>query len=163
MISILGTVVTMHFTRARDLLVAVVIGFGVTFPLFRVAFGSLPDLPTLAGVTLLVLALGELVLAFAIRSRIRDHRVESGIGIARAVALAKASSLLGALMVGAWLGALAYLAPRSSEISAAAEDVPATIVGVCCATALIGAALWLEHCCRAPKDGDRDPDRPSTD
>jgi hypothetical protein len=120
--------VTMHFTRARDLLVAVVIGFGLTFPLFRLAFGSLPSLPTLAGVTLLVLALGETVLAFAIRSRIKERRVESGIGIARAVVLAKASSLLGALMVGAWLGALAYLAPRSGEIVAAANDLPATVI-----------------------------------
>ncbi|MER7114425.1 DUF3180 domain-containing protein [Saccharomonospora azurea] len=153
----------MHFTRARELLLAAVIGFGVTFSLYRVAFGSLPNLPTLAGVTLLVLALGETVLAFSVRSRIREHRVESGIGIARAVALAKASSLLGALMVGAWLGALAYVAPRSSEIVAAADDVPATVVGACCAAALIGAALWLEQCCRTPKNGDRDLNGPPTD
>lgn len=112
---------------------------------------------------MLVLALGETVLAFAIRSRIKERRVESGIGIARAVVLAKASSLLGALMVGAWLGALAYLAPRSGEIVAAANDLPATVVGACCAAALIGAALWLEHCCRAPKNGDdTDSDRSST-
>ena len=59
-------------------------------------------------------------------------------------------------MAGAWLGALSYLAPRSSEIVAASEDLPAAIVGVCCAAALIGAALWLEHCCRTPGNGDRD-------
>ncbi|WP_298177333.1 DUF3180 domain-containing protein [Saccharomonospora sp.] len=145
----------MHFTRARDLLVTGVIGFGLTFPLFRFAFGELPSLPTFAGVTLLVLAGVELVLAFTVRSRIRSHRVVTGLGIARAVALAKASSLLGALMAGAWLGALVYLAPRSSEIVAASEDLPAAVVGVCCAVALVGAALWLEHCCRAPGNGDR--------
>ncbi|CAM3047328.1 DUF3180 domain-containing protein [Saccharomonospora xinjiangensis] len=152
----------MQFTRARDLLVAVVLGFGVTYPLFRFAFGSLPALPPLAGLTLLALALGETVLAFGIRSRIRQRRVESGIGIARAVALAKASSLLGALMVGAWLGALAYLAPRSGEIVAASEDLPATIVGAISSALLIAAALWLEHCCRTPKDSDRDRDSPPT-
>ncbi|KHF44307.1 membrane protein [Saccharomonospora viridis] len=148
--------VTMHFTRARDLLVAGLVGFGLTFPLFRFAFGELPSLPTLAGVTLLVLACVELALAFVIRSRIRSHQVVTGLWIARAVALAKASSLLGSLMAGAWLGALSYLAPRSSEIVAASEDLPAAIVGVCCAAALIGAALWLEHCCRTPGNGDRD-------
>lgn len=146
----------MHFTRARDLLVAGVIGFGITYPLFRAAFGSLPGLPALAGVTLLVLAVGESLLAFAVRSRIRSRRVVTGLGIARAVALAKASSLLGALMLGGWLGALAYLAPRSSEIVAAQNDLPAAIVGACCAVALIGSALWLEHCCRAPEGDDHD-------
>lgn len=142
----------MHFTRARELLVAGLIGFAVTFPLFRVAFGSLPALPTLAGVTLLVLAIAEGVLSFGIRSRIRSRRVVTGVGIARAVVLAKASSLLGALMFGAWLGALVFLAPRSSEITAAAEDLPATIVGACCAAALVGAALWLEYSCRTPDE-----------
>ncbi|WP_024875399.1 DUF3180 domain-containing protein [Saccharomonospora piscinae] len=153
----------MHFTRARDLLVAGVIGFGVTFPLFRVAFGSLPTLPTLAGATLLVLAAGELALAFAIRSRIASRRVVTGVGIARAVALAKASSLLGSLMLGAWLGALAYLGPQSGEIIAAANDLPAAVIGACCAAALIGAALWLEHSCRAPDNSDRDNGRAPTD
>ena len=74
----------MHFTRARDLLVAGLVGFGLTFPLFRFAFGELPSLPTLAGVTLLVLACVELALAFVIRSRIRSHQVVTGLWIARA-------------------------------------------------------------------------------
>lgn len=152
----------MHFTRPRDLLVAGVIGFALAFPLFRAAYGSLPSLPTLAGVTLLVLAVAEAALAYVIRVRIRSQRVVTGLGIARAVALAKASSLLGALMLGVWSGALAYLGPRAGQIVAAAQDLPAAIVGVCCAAALIGAALWLEYSCRTPEPRDRDHDRPST-
>lgn len=148
----------MHFTRPRELLVAGIVGFGVVFLLFEAAYGALPGLPTLAGVTLLVLAVIEAVLGFVVRGRIRSGRVVTGLGIARAVVLAKASSLLGALMLGGWLGAVAYVAPRADEITAAAGDVPATIVGACCAAVLIGAALWLEYCCRAPKRRDHDED-----
>ncbi|SFP53893.1 Protein of unknown function [Amycolatopsis arida] len=149
----------MHFTRPRELLVAGVVGLAVAYLLFRAAYSSIPRLPTLAGGTLLVLAIVETVLAFVIRDRIRDGQVVSAIGVARSVALAKASSLLGALMLGAWLGVLGYLAPRAERVTAAAEDLPSAVVGVCCAAVLIAAALWLEHCCRTPEPRDPDPDR----
>ncbi|PRX50515.1 uncharacterized protein DUF3180 [Prauserella shujinwangii] len=149
----------MHFTRPRELLLAAVLGFGLTFLAFQTTYESLPSLPTTAGVTLLVLAVVEFVLAFVVRSRIRSHQVVTGVGVARAVVLAKASSLLGALMLGAWLGALAYVAPRADRLTAAADDLPAAIVGAVCAVALLGAALWLEYCCRTPNPRDRDSDR----
>ena len=60
-----------------------------------------------------MLAVVEAVLAFSIRSRIKNGRVVAAIGIARSVALAKASSLAGAFMGGAWLAALAYLFPAT--------------------------------------------------
>jgi hypothetical protein len=61
-------------------------------------------------------------------------------------------------MLGAWVGVGAYLLPRRSELSAAADDLPSAIVGAVCAVALIGAALWLEYCCRTPED--REGQRP---
>lgn len=149
----------MHFTRPRELLVAGIIGLGVVYLLFQSAYESMPRLPTLAGVTLLVLAVIEVVLAVVVRNRIRQGRVVTGVGIARVVALAKASSLLGALMLGAWLAGVVYLAPKASFVTAASEDLPATIVGACCAAVLIAAALWLEHCCRTPEPRDQDRDR----
>ncbi|MCP2181603.1 Protein of unknown function (DUF3180) [Prauserella alba] len=145
----------MHFTRPRELVVAGLIGLVAVYLLFEFAYGQLPSLPTLAGATLLVLAGIETVLAFVVRGRIREGRVITGLGIARAVALAKASSLLGALMLGAWLAGVAFLAPQAGDITAAADDLPAAIVGAACAAVLIGAALWLEYCCRAPDTGDR--------
>ncbi|ASR38364.1 hypothetical protein BAY61_28925 [Prauserella marina] len=152
----------MHFTRPRELLIAAVIGFGLIFFVFQVAYGSLPRLPTFAGVTLAILAVVEGALAFVVRNMIRTGKVITGVWIARAVALAKASSLLGALMLGAWLAGVVYLAPRSNDITAAADDLPAAVVGAVCAGVLIGAALWLEHCCRAPDLRDRDRDRRTT-
>lgn len=152
----------MHFTRPRELVFAALLGFALAFLLFQAAYDALPSLPTLAGTTLLVLAVVETVLAFVIRGRIRTHRVVTGIWIARAVALAKASSLLGALMLGVWLGVLAFLAPRADRLTAASDDLPAAIVGAGCAAALIAAALWLEYCCRAPEPRDRDGDQRNT-
>ncbi|RZQ61644.1 DUF3180 domain-containing protein [Amycolatopsis suaedae] len=146
----------MHFTRPRDLLVAGLVALALVYLLFQFAYDSIPRLPTFAGVTLLVLAVVEAVLAYVLRSRIRSGRVIQPVAVARAVALAKASSILGALMVGAWLAAFAYVVPRGAELTAAAEDLPSSIVGVLCGAALIAAAMWLEYCCRTPSDGDQD-------
>lgn len=152
----------MHFTRPRELVFATLLGFVLAFLLFQAAYDTLPSLPTLAGTTLLVLAVFEAVLAFVIRVRIRSHQVVTGIWIARAVALAKASSLLGALMLGVWLGVLAFLVPRAERLTAASDDLPAAIVGSVCAAALIAAALWLEYSCRTPEPPDRDRDHRDT-
>jgi uncharacterized protein DUF3180 len=150
----------MHFTRARDLVVTGLLAAGIVFLLAQLAYGDLPPLPTFAGVTLLVLAVIEGALGASLRSRIRKPeggRPIQPLTAARAVALAKASSLLGAIMLGAWLGMLAYVLPRRAEITAAADDVPSTVIGVACSAVLIGAALYLEWCCRTPRDQDNQP------
>jgi hypothetical protein len=150
----------MHFTRARDLVVTGLLAAGIVFLLMQVAYGDLPPLPTFAGVTLLVLGVVEVALGASLRSRIRKPeggRPVQALTAARAVALAKASSLLGAIMLGAWLGILVYLMPRRAEVAAAADDLPSAVVGLGCAAALIAAALYLEWCCRTPRDQDNQP------
>lgn len=148
----------MHFTRVRDLVLTGLVAAAIVYLLVRVLYGQMPPLPTFAGVTLLVLAVVEAVFGFALRSRIRnpDKHVQA-LSAARAVALAKASSVLGAIMLGTWLAILAYVLPRRAEIEAAADDLPSTIVGVTCSAVLIGAALYLEWCCRTPRDQDNQP------
>lgn len=152
----------MHFTRPRELVVAGAVGLVLAYLAFEFAYGSMPRLPQFAGVTLLVLAAVEIVLAFDIRARIRSGRLWGALGVARAVALAKASSLLGALMLGAWLGALIAVLPRAGEVTAAANDLRASIVGTVCSIVLIAVALWLEHCCRTPESRDQDRDNRPT-
>lgn len=150
----------MHFTRARDLVVAGLVAAGIVYLIVRVAYGDLPRLPTFAGVTLLGLAIIEAALGASLRSRIRRTdrgRPVQALTAARAVALAKASSLLGAIMLGAWLGMLGYLLPRRVEVAAAADDLPSAAIGIGCATVLIAAALYLEWCCRTPDDQDNQP------
>jgi hypothetical protein len=148
----------MHFTRARDLVLTGLVAAALVYLLVRVLYGQMPPLPTFAGVTLLVLAVVEGWFGFALRSRIRNpHRNVQALTAARAVALAKASSLLGAIMLGVWLAILAYVLPLRAELTAAADDLPSTVVGVICSAVLIAAALYLEWCCRTPRDQDNQP------
>jgi hypothetical protein len=151
-------------TSVRDL-----IGLFVVFGLIgylgtRMFYDALPPLPTLAGVTLLVLAALELILAFALRARIEGRpgtRPVDPLAAARAVSLAKASALAGSVMAGAWAGFGLFVLLRRGRLAAAAADTPGAVVGLLGALALVGAALWLEHCCRTPEDSE--PDEPRRD
>jgi Protein of unknown function (DUF3180) len=75
------------------------------------------------------------------------------LAVARYAALAKASSLAGALFGGFSAGLLAWLALEPTK--AARDDVPAAIGGVAAAAVLIAAGLWLERSCRVPDQPDR--------
>lgn len=145
----------MRFTKPRDLLAAGLIAGLLVHLLLRFAYDTLPTLPRLAGLTLLAIALVDLVLGFNLRARIHRKpgaRPVEPLTAARAVALAKASSLLGAIMFGAWAGVLIYLLPVRELFAAAGNDLVSAIMGTVCAALLVGAALWLEHCCKTPRD-----------
>ncbi|MGQ0837158.1 DUF3180 domain-containing protein [Actinokineospora sp.] len=145
----------MRFTKARDLVPAGAVTAVAVYLGIRLLYGELPPLPTLAGSTLLVLAVVEFAFGHALRGRIR--RTSPGkpvqpLTAARALALAKASSLLGVIMLGAWLAVLAYVLPESTQVEAAKADVPSAVIGAVSAALLIGAALWLESSCKTPDD-----------
>lgn len=148
----------MRFTRTRDLVVTgLVVGVLVNL-LVMVDYAALPPLPRPAGATLLVLAIVETVFAFSLRARLAGKegtKPVPALVAARAVALAKASSLLGAIMSGAWLGVLVYVVPKRALIVSAAGDTTSAVIGLVSAAALIAAGLWLEHVCRAPEDDGR--------
>jgi Protein of unknown function (DUF3180) len=145
-------------TRVRDLLGLCAIAAVASWILVRVFYGDLPPIPVYAGASLYPVAVVEVVAAFLIRARISEHRIGAGphqlhpIAAARAVALAKASALLGAAVAGIWLGFALYVLPQRGVLSAAVHDTPGAMVGLVGAVALAAAALWLEHCCRAPED-----------
>ena len=150
----------MTATRPRDLAVAAVVAAVLVHLLVRSAYGSLPAVPALAGATLGVLGIAEAVGGSALRARIERRPGTTPVPplvAARAVVVAQASALGGAIMAGAWGGLLAYVLPRSGAIVAAAQDTVGATVGLACALLLVGGALWLERCCRAPDDPDRDP------
>ena len=67
---------------------------------------------------------------------------------------AKASSLAGAALAGLWAGLLVHVLPSWSPLVAARADAVTGIVGLVGALIMIGGALFLEYCCRAP-DVDR--------
>jgi hypothetical protein len=138
-----------HFTRARDLLIAGLVGLVGGYLLFDLFYRSMPSIPLLAGVTLLALAAGETAYAFNLRAKLRDGLPVNGLLVARVVALAKASSMLGAIMAGGWLGALAYLAPEAGRRDIAADDVVSASVSVVFAAALVAATAIARCACCA--------------
>lgn len=171
----------LQFTQPRDLLVVAGLALVVAYVLVRIAYGSLPVFPRLAGISAAVLGIGEAVAGLNIRARLQaGRRPERGAtrpgGIwgevrplppligARALMVAKASSLAGAGLTGLWAGLLLYTAPNAGSVSAAGADSITAVVGVVCALVLVGGALWLEKCCVRPDDSDdrdRDEVRPA--
>jgi peptidoglycan/LPS O-acetylase OafA/YrhL len=159
-------------TRIRDLLGLALLAAVVAWLLIRSMYGSLPPIPGYAGASLYPVAALEVVLAFMIRSRIGKHEIGDGprqlhpITAARAVALAKASALVGAASAGIWAGFLLFLMPQRAVVQAAVEDTSGVVVGALAGVALVAAALWLEHCCKTPEDPDEDardnPAEPAT-
>lgn len=150
----------MTFTRARDLVTAGAVAAVLVNLLLQLAYGELPTFPQLAGTTLLAFAVAEVVLGTTLRARIQQRpgaRPVQALTAAKAVVLAKASSLAGAITGGAWLGVLGYVLPLRSLLQSAASDTVTAVIGAVCAGALVAAALWLEHCCRTP-EGPEDPE-----
>lgn len=147
-------------TRPRDLLAVAVVTALLANLAVRLGYGSLPALPLLAGATLGVLGAAEALAGNALRARIHRRpgtRPVQPLVAARAVLVAKASAVAGAVMAGVWAGLLVHVVPRAGEVTAAAGDALAGAVGLVCALGLTAGALWLEHCCRTPDDerGDR--------
>lgn len=153
----------MRFTRVRDLAGLVAVAALVSWLVVRQLYGELPLFPVFVPVSLAVLAAVEAVFGFQLRARIARRPGTEPVQplvAARAVALAKASSLVGAVALGAWAGLLAYTVPNLDFLAAASSDTRTGVVGVACSAALVGAALWLEHCCRTPR-GPEDDDPPA--
>lgn len=118
------------------------------------AYGSLPPLPRYAPVLTALLALAELGMARVVRDRVQRRpgrpsaRPLHPLQVVRAVALAKASSLAGALAGGGYIGLLLWLLPRTA--AQAREDAVICAVSAAAAALLVAAALLLERSGRVP-------------
>jgi hypothetical protein len=148
-------------TRPRDLLAVALVVAVLANLAVRLAYGSLPAFPLLAGATFGVLGIAEAIAGNALRARIRRRpgtQPVQPLVAARAVLVAKASALAGAIMAGVWAGLLAHVLPKAGDVTAAASDSVAGAVGLVCALGLVGGALWLEHCCRTPDEPQDEPD-----
>jgi hypothetical protein len=132
----------------------------------RVTFTSLPLLPIGPIPVLAALALGEAVVGRNVRGRISGRiggKPLAPIAVARLVALAKASSAAAAAIAGLLTGYLGYVLGQLDK-TIPARDARVAGITLAAAVALVAAALYLEHCCQAPKPpGDDDEDRPRSD
>lgn len=156
----------MRPTSASVLIVTALAAAAVGWLLVSFSYAALPELPWSPAVVLAVLAVAEGVLAQNTSARIQRKPGAPPVdplAVARYVALAKASSLVGALSAGFSAGLLTWLVLQPTQ--AARTDVPTAAGGLIAAALLVGAALWLERACRVPRDPDRkdetDSDRPS--
>ena len=139
-------------TRPRTLLLTALVAGLVTYVLFRWRYSSLPPVPSTAAITTSGLAVAELFLAPGTRARMEGRprtKPILPITVARIAALAKASSALGAIMTGVWLGVGAYVLPRW-DIETPRRDTIRAAVGLASALLLVVAALRLENVCRVP-------------
>jgi len=148
-------------TKVRDLL-AIAVGAGLlTWFAVRNWYGDLPKLRWFVPLSLALLAFAEVLAASQLRARIR-HRPGAEpvqpLVAARSLALAKASAMVGAAMVGVWVGLLLFTVPRLDYLAAAGDDTRTGVIGVLAAAGLVGAALWLEYSCRTPEP----PDEPTS-
>ncbi|MFI6074965.1 DUF3180 domain-containing protein [Actinoplanes sp. NPDC051343] len=156
----------MRPTSVSVLIVAALAAAAVGWLLLSFSYSLLPQLPWSPVIVLAVLAVAEGLLAQNTSARIQRKpgapRVDP-LAVARYVALAKASALVGALSAGFSAGLLAWLVLEPTK--AARDDRPPAIGGLIAAVLLVGAALWLERACRVPPEPDRtdesDSDRPS--
>ena len=149
----------MGFTRLRDLLAVALVAAVLSFLVILLSYQRIPPLPRFAGLAAALVGIGEAVAGFGLRSRIRPHDPSEPGAIrkpvppltaARAVMTAKATSLAGAAVGGLWVGLLVYVVPSWSELEAARSDGITGIVGLAGALVMIGGAVFLEHCLRAP-------------
>ena len=147
-------------TRPRVLVLVVVLAAAVTWAVLKGVYASLPPL-TWTGVPALLIAAG--VEAWAgrdLRARIQGKqgaRPAPPLFVARIVALAKASSQTAALLAGICAGFMVYLSGMASAPTPRADLIDASLsFGAC--LVLLAAALFLEYCCRVPRDPESDDD-----
>jgi len=149
-------------TRVRDLLAIAVVAGVFGWLAVRAWYGDLPKLHWFVPLSLALLAFVELVTGTQLRARIRRKPGTVPVpplAAARALALAKASAIVGAAMTGLWSGLLFYTVPKLDYLAAAGNDTRTGVIGVGAALALVGGALWLEFCCRTPQPPDERTER----
>jgi hypothetical protein len=149
----------------RDLVAIAVVAAGFGWLVVREWYGDLPRLQWFVPLSLALLAFAEAVAAGQLRARIRRRPGTEPVHplvAARSLALAKASAIVGAAMTGVWAGLLLFTVPRLDYLAAAGDDTRTGVIGVLAAIALVGAALWLEFCCRTPKPPDERSDARQT-
>lgn len=147
-------------TRLRTLLACCTAGALLGYLLASSAYGALPRLPRYAPVTIVLLAVCELAMARVVRDRVqgrarRGARPLHPMQVARAAALAKATSPAAALLLGVYGGLALQLLPRSAE--QAGRDALVAGGSALAALVLTVVALRLERACRTPDRSEEDP------
>jgi hypothetical protein len=144
----------------------IVIAGAVGYLIARYDYESLPTIPVTAPVLLVLFGLLEAGLAQSVRARLQGRpgtRPILPLTVARTAALAKASSLVGALSAGGYAGLLAYTAATITGSQPEARDARISAIGTAASVLLVLAAQFLERVCRVPPPPDDRPEDELTD
>jgi hypothetical protein len=148
-------------TRIGFLVAYCVVAGASSYLIMREIYTSIPRLPTLAPASLGLIAIAEGVLALGTRNRLQRRPGTQPVDplvVARYAALAKASSIVGALALGAYAGFLGYVLPLRDAPQPRTDAVVAAF-GAAAGLAVVVAAYALERVCRVkpPKDAPPEP------
>lgn len=145
-------------TRPRNLLIVGVIFAAIAWGVLKGIYADLPPLSWTGVPALLIAAIIEGWAGRDVRARIAGRegfKPAPALFVARLVVLAKATAYASAVLAGISLGFVIFLV---SLLQAATPRTDMITAGVTFGSALVllAAALYLENCCRVPKDFDRD-------
>lgn len=148
----------MSVTRVRDLLGLAVV-FGVLgYLAVRRWYLDLPPLPWVPGVTLLIIAAFEFVLAARLRAVIGhdpDARPMPAVVVARWIAVGRASAVAGAVLAGLGAGLSVHVLTVLGDLQAAPADLTAGLLFTVGAAVLTVCGCLLERAGLVPPDGPR--------
>lgn len=149
----------MRPTRPGLLAVVFVVVALLTWLTVQQFYSQMPLVPWTAIPTVLLLAIGEAYAGWMTRARIARRpgtKPVEPLAVARLVALAKASAYGGAGFAGLFGGFVLHTATELEKVTPRSEFFVSGGSLLACVV-LVGAALFLEHCCRIPDDheGDR--------
>jgi hypothetical protein len=140
-------------TNPATLVVAVLAAAAVGWIIIARKYNDFPSLTFLPAIITAGLGVLEIALAVPTKARIdRKPGTEpvNGLVVVRYVVLAKASSLVGALLAGFFGAVMIWLLAERGRLAAAGSDVPPAIGGFVGAIVLLVGALLLERACRVP-------------
>jgi uncharacterized membrane protein YbhN (UPF0104 family) len=145
----------MRPTRWSWLLVVAVVAGLVAYVLTRNWYYQLPTPSVYSAIWLALLGIAESYVAMFTRARLAGRsgtRPIDPLFVARLAALAKASSVVGALVAGGYVGFLAWVGRLDTP--AAHRDTKTAAVGVAAGLLVVGGAMFLEHACKVPPGSD---------
>ncbi|GAA2845220.1 hypothetical protein GCM10010517_01590 [Streptosporangium fragile] len=130
----------------------------LSWAVLKPLYSSLPTVPWTAIPTVFLLALGEFYSGWMTRARIHRRpgtKPVEPLAVARLAALAKASAYGGAVFAGLFAGFALYTADLLDQETPGRDFLIAGGSFLACVL-LICSALYLEYCCKVPKDSGED-------
>lgn len=141
----------MRPTRWSDVVAVALIAGAAVFALLRLSYENIPALPHSTLVSLVILAGLGLSSWSSVSARLHGRdgaRPITPLQLARTASLAKALSIGGGVIIGAWLGVLATVV-GDLEIAAHRSDAITALLGLLPGSGILAAGLALERLCKA--------------